>query len=628
MKNNELAEYLFHQGTNFSAYDYLGCNREKTDQGEYFVFRAWAPNADRVELLSDIHGWDQPISLNKITDGGIYETKIPFDSNFFGKRYKFKITKLGSYHLKGDPYALYSVGGRDGASVIYDRDRYKWNDRSYLDLRRHNIRCVNSDFLSVPINIYEMHLGSFMRHSDGSFLTYRELAAILPSYLKAMSFTHVEIMPLQEHPFDGSWGYQVCAFYAITSRFGSPDDFKYLVDKLHCAGIGVILDFVGAHFPKDEWGLYEFDGAPLYEYQGNDRKESKMWGTRFFDLGREEIQSFLISSVFYFIRELHIDGIRFDAVASMLYLDYDRAPEEWIPNVRGTNENLEAIAFFKKLNSAIYSEHPDILMIAEESGAYGKITGWDNEDSLGFTLKWNMGFANDFYDYVSKDPLYRKYHHKALNFPITYAFDENYLLPISHDEVVHGKKSFADKMFGEVSDKLTQARLSLLFFMTFPGKKLGFMGYEFAQLSEWNYRGEIEWFMLDFDTHYSFREYVSALNYFYLQRKELWELDFSYSGFEWISCDESEKNVISFKRIARDKSELSVALNFSGAEQQLFIPSENKKMKIIFDTGNIYEGSKELINKGGGFALILPSASGVVLEDSTYIFEMDKEELF
>lgn len=626
MKNN-IAEYLFHQGTNYHSYDYLGCNREKDDD-DSLVFRTWAPNADKVELVCDIYGWDNPIPLCKITDGGVWELKINFLDHFINTKYKFKITKNNNYYYKGDPYAFYSVGMADGASIIYDRNKYSWGDLDWLIRRRNEVNPENESYLSIPINIYELHIGSFMRHQDGSYLSYRELAEILPSYLKKLSFTHVEFLPLQEYPFEGSWGYQVCSFFAISSRFGTPDDFKFLVDKLHRSGIGVILDFVGAHFPKDEWGLFEYDGVPLYEYQGLDRQESKMWGTRFFDVGREEVQSFLVSSAMYFLKELHLDGLRFDAVASMLYLDYDRNDREWIPNEMGTNENSEAVAFFKKLNTAIFSELPDVLMIAEESGSYGRITGRVDAGALGFSMKWNMGWANDFYDYVSTNPYMRKHVHTALNFPITYAFTENYCLPISHDEVVHGKKSFADKMFGSVYEKLEEARVSLLYFMTFPGKKLAFMGYEFAQIREWDYSNELEWFMLDFEHHKNFRDYVCALNYFYLTRPELWEYDFIESGFSWISCDENEKNIICYKRIGKSSRTITVALNFSGAEQEFEIPSEKlESMKIIFHTGNISQQKEKIKLTDGIFKLKLPPRSGAVLEDATYILKYEEEKL-
>ena len=389
--HNDLAPYYFHQGTNFSAYKFLGCNMYKDGDELVYTFRTWAPGADSVSIVSDFLGWDNPVFLTKITDSGIYEFVYRTTEDIEKKAYKYRIERSGIVHLKGDPYARFSRGGADGASIVFTSDKFKWQDKTWLSHRKKAIATnKNGDYLATPINIYEIHFGSFLRHDDNSYYTYKEMADALVPYLKYMGYTHVEFLPLAEHPFDGSWGYQVCGFYSVTSRFGDPDDFKYLINKLHTNGIGIIIDWVPAHFPKDEWGLYEFDGGPLYEYQGRDRMESQTWGTRFFDLGREEIQSFLISNALYFFREFHVDGLRVDAVASMLYLDYDRKPEEWIPNSFGGRENLEAIAFFQKLNSVIFAEFPDALMIAEESGSYGKTTHPVSHGGLGFNMKWNM----------------------------------------------------------------------------------------------------------------------------------------------------------------------------------------------------------------------------------------------
>jgi 1,4-alpha-glucan branching enzyme len=473
-----------------------------------------------------------------------------------------------------------------------------------------------------------MHLGSFIRHEDGSYYTYREIADVLVPYLKYMGYTHVEFLPLQEFPFDGSWGYQVCAFYAITSRFGTPDDFRYLVNELHKNGIGVIMDWVPAHFPKDAWGLYEFDGTPLYEYQGADRKESRSWGTRFFDLGREEVQSFLVSNAMYFLREFHIDGLRVDAVASMLYLDYDREPGEWTPNAYGTNVSLEAEAFFRKLNGVIFGEMSDVLMIAEESTSYGKITHPIHEGGLGFNLKWNMGFANDLYDYVMTDPLFRYSKHTALNFPLMYAYTENYVLPISHDEVVHGKLSFIDKMYGSYEDKFAEARVALMMYMTYPGKKLLFMGTEYAQFREWDYESSLEWFMLDYPKHKAFRDYTRALNHFYLSHKELWELDLSEDGFTWLLADEGEKNLVAFRRNARRGSIITV-LSFSGTEQRITIPVKSGHLECIFDTGDIgvTDFDTEIYKIGRQYYanITVPAFSGLILSDKKLTNKILKE---
>lgn len=587
MKNtSDLASYYFHQGTNFTSYKYLGCTLERKGGNYSYVFRVWAPNALSVGLVSDFSGWDKPHPMTRITDGGIFECVYDSEKSLERMPYKFRITaKDGRIFDKGDPYAAFSRGGADGASLIFADNAFVWSDDKWLTHRKSSILNGNGGYMSTPINIYEMHFGSFLRHTDGRYYSYRELSEFLPGYLKHMGYTHVEFLPLQEHPFDGSWGYQVCGFYAPTSRFGDPDELRMLIDKLHTAGIGVILDWVPAHFPKDAWGLYEFDGGPLYEYQGKDRQESPSWGTRFFDLGREEVQSFLISNALYYFREFHVDGLRVDAVASMIYLDYDRVPGEWVPNFKGTNENLEATEFIKKLNKAIFAEFPDVLMIAEESTAFGKVTTPVHKGGLGFNLKWNMGWANDFYDYLMTDPLYRKYKHTALNFPLMYAFTENYCLPISHDEVVHGKLSFVNKMYGDYEDKFRQMRTALMLQMTYPGKKLLFMGTEYAQFREWNYEDSLEWFMLDYPSHEHMRTYVSALNAFYLSSPALWELDFSKKGFEWICADESERNLVAFRRYSADREPLIVILNFSGSDQMLPITFDpEKRAKIAFET--------------------------------------------
>lgn len=578
-KNNNLAGYYFHQGTNFNAYRYLGCHLTRRGKKFVYTFRTWAPNATAVGLISDFTDWSTPIMMRKVTEKGVWELVYTSDISLEKRAYKYKIYSKNGIVNKGDPYALFSRGLDDGASLIFTSS-FKWQDQAWRRHRKKVIREIDGNYLPTPINIYELHLGSFLKHEDGSDLSYRELAEMLPSYVKAMGYTHIELMPVMEHPYDGSWGYQVCGFYAPTSRFGDPDDFRYFVNAMHTQGIGVILDWVPAHFPKDEWGLYEFDGAPLYEYQGKDRWESRSWGTRFFDLGREEVQSFLISSALYYLREFHIDGLRVDAVASMLYLDYDKLPGEWNPNSDGTNISKEGVAFFRKLNTAIFAEFQDVLMIAEESGSYGKVTFPVHMGGLGFSMKWNMGWANDFYEYLATDPIFRKENHKALNFPIMYAFSENYCLPISHDEVVHGKKSFIDKMSGEYEDKFLQMRAALLLMMTYPGKKMMFMGTEFAQFREWDYQSSLEWFMLDYAKHREMRDYIRGLNHFYLANNQLWEIDFSETGFSWLLADENAKNTVAYRRYNSDGDSLIVVVNFSGTEQTVRIPTNTAKALV------------------------------------------------
>ena len=576
--------YLFHQGTNTYAYRYLGCRMQKEEGQWIYTFRVWAPNAESVALVGDFLDWESGREMFRTTAAGIYEARISSSFSLEGKKYKYKICKGGLTHLKGDPYAVFSEGGSDGASIVLHDSKFVWQDEKWLLHRKEIVRGKGKAYIPAPLNIYEVHLGSFMRRLDGTPLSYREIADTLVPYVKTMGYTHIEFLPIMEYPFDGSWGYQVCAFYAPTSRFGSPDDLRYLVNACHTAGVGVIFDWVPAHFPKDEWGLYEFDGAPLYEYQGKDRMESP-WGTRYFDVGREEIQSFLISNALYWLREFHVDGLRCDAVAAMLYLDFDRKPGEWIPNRDGGNQNAEAIAFFRKLNQSIYAEMGDVLMIAEESTAFQGVTHPVSEGGLGFNLKWNMGWANDFYSYLSTDPVYRQGLHKALNFPITYAFSENYILPISHDEVVHGKRSFVDKMFGSYEEKFASFRAAMLYMMTFPGKKMLFMGTEYGQFREWDYSASLEWFMLDYPIHRELREFVASLNRFYLEHSALWEYDFIPEGFSWIYPDDNDHNAVAYTRHSEGES-LTVLISFAGtlAKNYRLRVAEKGKYKVVFST--------------------------------------------
>ena len=578
---NELGRYYFNQGTTTYAYDFLGCTLSRVFGKYRYTFRVWAPNAYSVNLISDFTDWTYGTTMTR-TDGGIFEISLTLDHPIEKQAYKFRITSASGTHDKGDPFARFSRGGADGASLVYTDKSFKFEDSAFRRALRNKFKKIGYDY---PINIYEVHLGSFLRHDDGTVLSYREVADVLIPYVKSMGYTHIELLPLAEFPFDGSWGYQVCGFYAPTSRYGEPNDFKYFINLAHKMGIGIILDWVPAHFPKDEWGLYEFDGAPLYEYQGRDRMESASWGTRFFDLGREEVQSFLISNALFWLREYHIDGLRVDAVASMLYLDYDRLPGEWIPNANGDNINLEAVAFFKKLSSSIKSEFPESLLIAEESGSYGGITSVNGRFGLGFDMKWNMGYANDIYDYLSCDPALRHGNHKALNFPLMYAFNERYCLPISHDEVVHGKKSFIDKMYGDYEDKFLTARAALLLMYSYPGKKLTFMGTEYAQFREWNFDDSLEWFMTDYPIHSEFRLYVKALNELYLASDELWEIDFSPEGFEWIYPDLANENLVAFKRKNKRGEELIFVISFNGNDVSLDIPHrDGEKLEVVFES--------------------------------------------
>ena len=593
-ESNELAAYLFHQGTNYRAYEYLGVHR----LGDSFVFRLWAPNADYASVCGDFNQWDRGAHpMQRITEGGIWEAVLPGETVFEGANYKYFIRNGQREMLKADPYGTQMQKPPETASVIGGNEDYRWRDGGWLKYRKK--RFDRAHLNAQPINVYEVHPGSWKKHEDGSFYTYTELAEELAPYVKQMGYTHIELMPVSEHPYDGSWGYQVSGYYAPTARYGTPRDFKAFVDHMHEAGIGVILDWVPAHFPKDAHGLYEFDGQPLYEYQGWDRIEHEGWGTRRFDVGREEVQSFLISNAVYWLEEYHADALRVDAVASMLYLDYDRRPGEWVPNTYGDNRCLEAIAFFKKLNSYLASNYPDVMTVAEESTAFSNITGFEN-DGLGFSLKWNMGWMNDSLSYAEEDPLWRKYHHNRMNFSITYSFSEKFILPISHDEVVHGKKSLLDRMPGDYETKFAGTRAFLTYMMTHPGKKLTFMGCELGMFREWDYESELEWFLLDYDMHRKLQLFTAELNHFYLSHPELWETDDSFEHFKWIDADNSEQSILSYRRIAKNGRELVMLINFLPVERTDFLLAvpNGGTWEEIFNTDEVRFGGRGKINTG------------------------------
>lgn len=574
LNNIDYEMYLYRQGTNYYSQNFLGAHRF---DGHY-IFRTWAPNAYRVSLCGDFNGWDKYRNLmEKIDDSGVWQTSVD-DSEFkdcCNSAYKYCITGANGEHMKADPYAVYSETLNNTASLLYE-SKYDWNDSEYLRKRERVFRRFGNE-MRFPVTIYEVHLGSWkakhgVSDSDGkSYLTYREMAQTLVPYLKEMHYTHVEFLPVMEHPYDGSWGYQVTSFFAPTSRFGTPDDFRLLIDTLHKEGIGVILDWVPAHFPKDEAGMYEYDGGPLYEYHGADRMEHKVWNTRFFDLGRNEVQEFLISNALYWVEEFHADGLRFDAVAAMLYLDFDRKPGEWIPNCYGENINLEAVAFLKKINAVIKNKHPDVITIAEESTHYDAVTKPIAEGGLGFDLKWNMGWSNDMFDFVQTDPMWRGKEYTKLNFSFMYCFDQKYVLPVSHDEVCHGKKSLIDKMFGSTDDKFDMLRLFLCYQAAHPGKKMLFMGCEYGQFREWDYSGQLEWFMLEYTNHCEVRKFTAALNEFYIKHRQLWYDDFSWNGTKMLQADDRENCVIAFERVAEEERALLCVFNFSGNDIEDYV---------------------------------------------------------
>ena len=550
--NKQLAAFLrqFESTGSPEADRYLGCHA--VDEG--FVFRVWAPHAQAVSVTGDFNFWNEAdLPMQRLGDSGVWEAVSKFAKR--GSAYKYCVTGAnGSKVYKADPYANRAMPLPETSSVVDPPEKFRWTDAAY---RRNKLKQAS---LQRPVNIYEVHAGSWKRHDDGSYLSYEELAAELIPYVKDMGYTHIEFMPLMEYPYDPSWGYQVTGYYAPTHRYGSPEQLRMLVDACHAANIGVILDWVPAHFPKDSYGLYEFDGTCCYELSDPAMREHPDWGTRIYDYAKPEVRSFLISNVCYWLREFHIDGIRVDAVASMLYLDYNRP--NYKPNRLGGRENLEAIAFLRQLNEEAFQADPTVMMIAEESTAFPMITRPGYDGGLGFLYKWNMGWMNDMLKYMSLDPLYRKGSHNALTFAMTYAYSENFILPLSHDEVVHGKCSLVNKMPGNYDDKFNNLRVFYAYQMAHPGKKLNFMGNEFAQFIEWNFTQGLDWLLLDYDHHRQMREYVRMLNQFYLKHPAMWENDSDWNGFQWMSCDDRDCSVVAFRRISRSGREVIAVFNF------------------------------------------------------------------
>lgn len=635
MHENQFPAYLFHQGTNYRSYLYMGAHR--TENEKETVFRVWAPNASAVYLVGDFNNWEFTHRMNCATGGGVWEIYVSSKLFQNGDKYKYVIESGTERYYKADPYAFYSETLGKTASIFYDIDHFQWQDKAWMTQRKQ--MCHNEKYAySLPINIYEVHLGSWRtQNGEGTqegenYLNYRQIADELAPYVKQMGYTHVELLPISEYPFDGSWGYQVCGYYAPTSRFGTPEDFAYFVNKLHSCGIGVILDWVPAHFPKDAHGLYRFDGTLLYEYQNPCRLEHAVWGTHFFDVGRCEVQSFLVSNAMFWLDRYHVDGLRVDAVASMLYLDYDKAPGEWQPNMYGDNKNLEAIAFFQKLNTQIFSHYPDVMMIAEESTSWPMITKPVAQGGLGFNFKWNMGWSNDMFEYVSTDPFFRAHLHKMLTFPLMYAFNENYILPISHDEVVHGKRSLIDKMYGAYEKKFSGFRAFFLYMMTMPGKKLMFMGSEYGQFREWDYQNQLEWFMLDYENHRNIRHFVSEMNHFYLQTPALWEIDYSWDGFRWIVADDASGNVIAYERIDRSGNTILAVINFADKEYEVYgLPIEKgQNYTELFSSDEMRFGGSGVSNgvkcsTDFGLEIHLAPLSGVIFQKQAAAIEQDEK---
>lgn len=547
--------YLFHEGTLYRSYRSLGAHLTIEEGRAGVRFTVWAPHALHVGLASDFNQWKgENDPLYKMPDSGLWSRFFPGITE--GNFYKYEITGPdGSTFLKADPYAFHAEVRPATASVVQSLEGYKWGDTNW--------RRKNRAPYQKPLNIYEIHFGTWKQKEDGSYYTYREMADLLIPYIQEMGYTHIEIMPLAEHPYDLSWGYQITGYFAPTSRYGSPKDLMYFVDRCHQANIGVILDWVPGHFTRDDHGLRMFDGTPQFEYADPRKADKPGWGTLSFDFGKPEVQSFLISNALYWLEMYHFDGLRVDAVTSMVRLDFEKTEGQFVPNEHGGYENLEAVTFLQRLNEAVFQYYPHALMMAEESSAWPMVTTPVNEGGLGFNYKWNMGWMNDTLDYIETDFAQRPQHHNLLTFPIVYAYSENFTLPLSHDEVVHGKKSLLDKMPGSYEQKFAGLRVLLGYQLTSPGKNLLFMGGEFGQFIEWRDQGELDWFLLDYEAHQKMLQYTAALNHFYISEKALWEMDHSFDGYEWITPHDASQSVISFFRKGKKPGDsLMVIINF------------------------------------------------------------------
>ena len=615
--------HLYGEGSHWHIYRILGAHLCESQGVRGVLFATWAPNAERVSIVGDFNNWDgRTHAMRNRGAGGIWELFIPgLDAGAF---YKFEIRNRnsGDVFTKTDPYGQQFEMRPKTSSIVCKENTWQWKDANWMQQRQ------SFDWLHQPMSIYEVHLSSWQKDEHGHFLNYRELAHRLVSYLQTTGFTHIELLPITEHPLDASWGYQTTGYFAATSRFGTTDDFRYFVDYCHQHNIGVFLDWVPAHFPKDAHGLARFDGSALYEHEDPRRGEHRDWGTLIYNYGRNEVKNLLLGSALFWLEECHIDGLRVDAVASMLYLDYSRENGDWIPNIHGGNENIEAIAFFRELNSVTHAHHPGTVIMAEESTAWPQVTRPVHVGGLGFSMKWNMGWMHDTLSYMSKPPIYRHYHHNQLTFGLLYLFTENFILPFSHDEVVHGKGSMLYKMPGDEWQKFANLRLLYTYMFTYPGKKLLFMGCEFGQGREWNHDDQLDWYVLQYAPHHGLQKLVGDLNRQYREHPALHRHDFEHSGFEWIDCNDTDQSVLSYLRRSEGET-LVVILNFTPVPRYNYrvgVPQAGHYREIINSDSEYYAGSNmgnygdlhsqdiAWMNRPYSLELTLPPLAGVVLK--------------
>ena len=618
----EFDQHLFCEGKHWHIYQKLGAHLHSSDDINGVLFAVWAPNAARVSVIGDFNHWDGRCHpMRSLGSTGLWEIFIP--GLVAGCLYKFEILNRHSKDIfaKTDPYGQEFECRPNTSSIVTDGNAYIWKDQVYMEQRK------TKEWLTQPASVYEVHLGSWRRDQQGDFLTYRELAKQLVEYVKEMGFTHVELLPITEHPLDASWGYQTTGYFAPSKRFGSPDDFRYFVDYCHQNDIGVILDWVPAHFPKDFFALARFDGTALYEHDDPRQGEHRDWGTLIYNYGRNEVKNFLLASAIFWLEEYHLDGLRVDAVASMLYLDYSREENDWIPNMYGGNENLEAIEFLRELNTATHDQHPGTIIMAEESTSWPQVTRPTWTGGLGFSMKWNMGWMHDILCYMGEDPVHRMHHHDQLTFGMLYAFSENFILPFSHDEVVHGKGSLLDRMPGDEWQKFANLRLLYTLMFTYPGKKLLFMGCEFGQGTEWSFNQQLDWYVLDYPAHRGIQTLVKDLNHLYKSHPALYEHDFDPLGFEWIDCHDVEKSIICFMRKTENES-IIVVLNFTPVPRKDYrvgVPESGTYKEIFNSDSSYYNGTnmgngqvtsdpEEWMNLPHSINLQLPPLGGLILK--------------